>query len=47
MEVITGTNDKIYNLTVKLQNNRDIIIQAKTKWSLGDLKLDIHRHIKN
>ena len=47
MEVITETNDKIYNLTVKLQNNRDIIIQAKTKWSLGDLKLDIHRHIKN
>ena len=47
MGVITETNDKIYNLTVKLKNNRDVIIQAKTKWSLRDLKSDIHRHIRN
>ena len=37
MEIDTKTNDKIYNLTVKGQNDRKIEIQIATKSTLDDL----------
>ena len=47
MEIDTKTNDKIYNLTVKGQNDRKIEIQIATKSTLGDLLQRIDDLTKN